>query len=189
MNKVPTNPKIYHITHIDNLPKIVKAGCMLSDQKRIELGIDTNLVGMSTIKKRRLEVIDVSCHPGSKVGHYVPFYYCPRSVMLYILHRSNHDDLDYRDGQDPIVHLEFDLRTCLRWADEKGVRWALSRGNAGALYADFYGKIEDFARIDWDAVANRDFRHPTVKEGKQAELLLFKRLPDEAVISIFIIIN
>ncbi len=106
MNMVPPNPKVYHITHIDNLPKIVEAGCMLADQKRIELGIDTNLVGMSAIKKRRLEVIEVSCHPGSKVGHYVPFYYCPRSVMLYILHRSNHADLDYRDGQDPIVHLD-----------------------------------------------------------------------------------
>lgn len=177
MSQVPANPKIYHITHIDNLPKIVGDGYLWSDQKRIELGIDTNLVGMSTIKKRRLEVIEVSCHPGSKVGQYVPFYYCSRTVMLYILHRSNHIDLDYNDGQDPIVHLEFDLNKCIQWADDNSVPWALSTGNAGAIYADFYGNRRDFARIDWDAVANRDFRNPTVKEGKQAEFLVRDSIP------------
>jgi hypothetical protein len=177
MSKVPANPKVYHITHIDNLPKIVRDGCLWSDQKRIELRIDTNLVGMSAIKKRRLESIEVSCHPGSKVGHYVPFYYCPRTVMLYILHRSNHIDLDYNDGQDPIVHLEFDLGECIKWADGNSVPWALSTGNAGASYADFYGNQSDFARIDWDAVTNRYFQDPTVKEGKQAEFLVRDSIP------------
>jgi hypothetical protein len=162
MSQVPANPKIYHITHIENLPKIVADGCLWSDQKRIAMGINTHLVGMSAIKKRRLDVIEVSCHVGSKVGQYVPFYYCPRTVMLYILHRGNHADLDYSDGQDPIIHLEFDLKRCIEWADDNAVPWALSLGNAGALYADFYGSRKDFVRIDWEAVANRDFRDPTV---------------------------
>ncbi len=29
MNRVPTNPKIYHITHVDNLPKIIQGGVRL----------------------------------------------------------------------------------------------------------------------------------------------------------------
>jgi hypothetical protein len=37
------------------------------------------VVGMSEIKRRRLEALDVDCHPGSKVGEYVPFYFCPRN--------------------------------------------------------------------------------------------------------------
>jgi len=52
----------------------------------------------------------VKCHPGTKVGQYVPFYFCPRSIMLYILHRGNHPDLDYREGQGPILHLQADSR-------------------------------------------------------------------------------
>ncbi len=49
--------------------------------------------------------MEVKCHPGTKVGEYVPFYFCPRSVMLYILYMGNHPELGYRGGQAPIVHL------------------------------------------------------------------------------------
>ncbi len=39
---------------------------------------------MSEIKRRRVEELEVDCHPGTKVGDYVPFYFCPRSVMLFV---------------------------------------------------------------------------------------------------------
>ena len=37
--------------------------------------------------------------------------------MLYLIHRANHSELDYRGGQDPIVHLEADLREAVDWAE------------------------------------------------------------------------
>jgi hypothetical protein len=177
MSAPPANPKICHITHVNNLPGIVQADGLWSDAKRIELGLGTNLIGMSRIKQRRLTVIDVGCHPGTKVGQYVPFFYCPRSIMLYILYRGNHDDIDYREGQRPIVHLVADLDASIQWATEHGVRWALSPTNAGALYASFFNQREDLNRIDWQAVANRDFRDPAVKEAKQAEFLMLDWFP------------
>ena len=82
MTQPPTNPKIYHITHIDNLAMIVEAGCLWSDRRRLAQGFDCSVIGMPTIKQRRLEKIEVICHAGTKVGDYVPFYFCPRSVML-----------------------------------------------------------------------------------------------------------
>ncbi len=39
---------------------------------------------MTEIKRRRLFEIDVQCHPDTMVGDYVPFYFCPRSIMLFI---------------------------------------------------------------------------------------------------------
>jgi ssDNA thymidine ADP-ribosyltransferase, DarT len=27
------------------------------------------------------------------VGEYVPFYFCPRSITLFLLHKGNHVDL------------------------------------------------------------------------------------------------
>jgi hypothetical protein len=163
MSDPPANPKICHITHVNNLPGIIQADGLWSDAKRIELGLGTNLIGMSRIKQRRLTEIEVTCHPGTKVGQYVPFFYCPRSIMLYILYRGNHDDIDYREGQGPIVHLVADFDASIQWATEQGVRWALSPTNAGALYTSFYNQRDDLKRIDWQAVANRDFRDPTVK--------------------------
>jgi len=50
-------------------------------------------------------------YPDLYVGDYVPFYFCPRSIMLFIIHQANHPELDYRGGQVPIVHLQADLHT------------------------------------------------------------------------------
>src|SRR3954471_12342424 len=108
MSTPPPSSKIYHITHLRNLPDIVRAGAIYSDAKRIALGLDCEIVGMSKIKQRRLTQIEVDCHPGTKVGQYAPFYFCPRSIMLFLLHKGNHPDLDYKEGQGPIVHLRAD---------------------------------------------------------------------------------
>ena len=120
MPKVPERPKIYHITHVRNLPRIIKAGMLWSDRKRLELNLACRVVGMDRIKRRRLEQIEVApCHPGTRVGDYVPFYLCPRSVMLFLLHKGNHPDLDYSEGQEPILHLQADLRAVVDWANQK----------------------------------------------------------------------
>jgi len=177
MSAPPVNAKICHITHVNNLPGIIQAGGLWSDAKRIELGLGTSLIGMSRIKQRRLTDIEVSCYPGTLVGQYVPFFYCTRSIMLYILHRGNHVDIDYCEGQRPIVHLVAGLEASLQWATDQGVPWALSPTNASARYTSFYNQRDDFHRIDWQAVANRDFRDPAVKEAKQAEFLMFDWFP------------
>jgi hypothetical protein len=177
MASVPSRPKIYHITHIDNLPNIAASKRLVSDANRIASGLTCSLVGMSTIKQRRLNEIEVSCYLGTTVGQYVPFYFCPRSVMLYILHKANNPELTYRDGQQPIVHLEADLNSVMNWANANGVRWAFSNGNAGAYITDFYKDPADLIHLDWSAIYSTDFRDAKVKEGKQAEFLMFDVFP------------
>ena len=96
--------------------------------------------------------LPVRCHPGDTVGQYVPFYFCSRSVMLYLLHRGNHPEVNYCGGQEPIVHLEADLRTVVDWAQAHGRRWAFTLSNAGAYYAEFRDSLEALDEIRWDAV-------------------------------------
>jgi len=60
---IPHEPKIYHITHVRNLDTIIKDGVLWSDAERIARGVDCEIVGMSAIKKRRLEQLAVDCHP------------------------------------------------------------------------------------------------------------------------------
>lgn len=177
MSPTPHNQKIYHITHYRNLPGIVRDGVLWSDAKRSELALNCEVVGMSEIKRRRLEEIEVDCNAGTMVGEYVPFYFCPRSVMLYILHMGNHPDLTYRQGQRPIVHLQADLAATLAWAQESNVRWAFSDRNAGAYLANFSTRERELGNLDWVAVAGSDFRDPVVKEAKQAEFLVFESFP------------
>lgn len=172
----PANPKIYHITHVNNLPSIIAAGELISDAAIIQQGGPPAAVGMSKIKQRRLK-LPVTCHSGDFVGDYVPFYFCPRSVMLYLLYMGNHPELTYRGGQGPIVHLEADLKTVVAWAERKQRRWAFSLANAGAYYVEFRKTLDELDEIDWNAVAATDFRSSDVKEAKAAEFLLHGSFP------------
>lgn len=169
--------KIYHITHLDNLPSIVSEGRLVSDATMAARGGPTTAIGMSEIKRRRIEELNVACHPGTKVGDYVPFYFCPRSVMLYVIHCANHAELDYRGGQDPILHLEADLEAVIQWADANRIRWAFSLSNAGARFTEFRSTSLDLDRLDWEAIGARNFRDPDVKERKQSEFLVFGQFP------------
>ncbi len=97
--------------------------------------------------------------------------------MLYILHKGNHPDIDYRGGQQPIIHLQADLKRAVKWADENGRYWAFSDRNAGAYYASFYSDLAALDEINWDAVAATDWRDPAIHEGKQAEFLMLDSFP------------
>ncbi len=177
MGPPPLRPKIYHITHGRNLRGIVPDGCLWSDEQIIARGGPEGSIGMSEIKRRRLEVHEVKCHPGTRVGQYVPFYFCPRSVMLYILHMKNHPGLAYTEGQRPIVHLEADLLEAVAWAESHGRLWAYTDKNAGTFYAKPYRDLDQLDRLNWEYIASTDFRDPEVKDAKQAEFLVFGSFP------------
>src|SRR5258705_340414 len=136
MSSPPPSPRIYHITHMQNIHRMASEGALLSDARMAKHGGPAATIGMAEIKSRRLE-LPVACHPGDRVGDYVPFYFCPRSIMLFVIHCANHESLTYRDGQAPIVHLEADLGEVVAWADSMGRRWAFSLSNAGATYSEF----------------------------------------------------
>lgn len=172
---VPTQPKIYHIVHVDNLASIVMDGCLWSDAVMAQRQGGT-VIGMSSIKQRRLG-LPVSCHAGLKVGDCVPFYFCSRSIMLFVIHCANHPELAYRGGQQPIVHLEADLHQVIQWAQTSGRRWAFSLSNAGAYYTQFRGQLDQLGDINWEGVTATDFRPPDVKEAKQAEFLVEQSFP------------
>jgi hypothetical protein len=139
-------------------------------------GAAGTVIGMSGIKQRRL-TLPVRCHPGTNVGDYVPFYFCSRSIMLYVIYRANNPDLGYSGGQGPIVHLEADLHHVIASADASGRRWAFSLSNAGAVYAQFRASVAELDQINWPAVAATDFRSADIKEGKQAEFLVHDCFP------------
>ena len=171
----PARPKIYHIAHVDRLASVVADSSLLCDgeiQRRAPPG---TTIGMSNIKQRRLSELVLNSHPGLHVGDCVPFYFCPRSVMLYLIHQGNHPDLDYRGGQEPIIHFEADLHAVVSWANEQGRRWAFTLSNAGSYFFEDRSNLAQLNEVDWSAVQARDWRK--CKEGKQAEFLLEQSFP------------
>lgn len=172
----PAQPKIFHIAHADRLPSMVADGGLWCDRRMLARAAAGTVIGMGGIKQRRL-TLPVRCHLGTYVGDYVPFYFCPRSIMLFVIHCANHPELAYHGGQGPIVHLEADLHRVVAWAEAEGHRWAFSLSNAGAVYARFRASLADLDEINWSAVAATDFRSADINEGKQAEFLVHDSFP------------
>jgi len=186
---LPATPKIYHIVHVDRLPSILADGSLWCDEemarrKAVSPGTGTT-IGLNSIKHRRLTRLSLASHPGLYVGQCVPFYFCPRSVMLYVISQANHTELAYHGGQSPIIHLEADLRQSVAWAEKNGRRWAFTLSNAGAHYFEDRSDLAQLPEINWEAV--RAIRwvgsgiSPSVKEGKQAEFLVEQSFPWELV--------
>lgn len=181
---VPNNPKIYHILHLDNLASIIKDGYIFSDAIMQKKTLSTK-IGMSHIKERRL-TSSLSSYPDLMVGECVPFYFCPRSVMLYLLHRSNSPDLNYRGGQEPIIHLESNMSDAINWAIKNQRRWAFTLSNAGSFYFEDRNDLSNLNEINWNAVQSNKWSGD-FQDKKQAEFLTEGQFPWELVSNIGVI--
>jgi hypothetical protein len=163
---------VSHITHIDNLASIIGQNCLWSDAKRIELGLLNQNIGYSHIKARRLQK-PVNVASGGMIGEYVPFNFCPRSVMLYVIHRR-HKDFD--GGQERVLHLISDTDT---------VRSTNQHCFFTDIHADldYAEQIDDFTRIselDIQRIINERYWQD-FKEEKQAEFLAYESVQWRAI--------
>ncbi|MBS6738188.1 DUF4433 domain-containing protein [Phytobacter diazotrophicus] len=174
---IPEHPKIYHILHLDRLKSVIAEGLLSDEQISVRDDAGT-MIGMSSIKRRRLCELALESHPDLHVGQCVPFYFCPRSVMLYLIYRANHQELTYRGGQDPILHLEMDLYSVIAWAEEHNQRWAFTLSNAGSYYFEDRCKREQLAELNWEAIQTNQWSGGNgIKEAKQAEFLIERNFP------------
>ncbi|MCS3731027.1 type II toxin-antitoxin system toxin DNA ADP-ribosyl transferase DarT [Bradyrhizobium betae] len=176
MTQSPPGAKIYHIVNVDRLPSIIAHNRLLCDSEIIKLALPGTTIGMGSIKERRLR-LPVDCYANAFVGNFVPFYFCPRSVMLYVIHCANSPELAYKGGQGPIVHLEADLHKVIEWADGNNHSWAFSGSNAGAAYAQFWKVAAQLDQLNWEHIAATQWAQADIKEAKQAEFLMYNHFP------------
>lgn len=169
--------KIYHIVHVDRLSSILADGGLLSDAVISQRTNNGSMIGLSDIKKRRLEELRLKSYPDLYVGDCVPFYFCPRSVMLHFIYCRN-PGLEYQGGQEPIIHLQADFKQVIRWAKRQNppIRWVFTNSNAGSRHFEDFNNVDDLDhQIDWQAVQAHSWKEQ--KERKQAEFLLENKFP------------
>ena len=174
MATVPKDPMIFHITHVENLSGILAEGGLWSDAQRIARRLVSTNIGLLHIKQRRLDR-DVETHAGGKLGNYVPFNFCPRSVMLYSVSRG-HDD--YRCGQMEIVYLVSRVSI----ATGLGRPWAFTDRHAELAHALHFDNLEDLDEVPWSVMKTQYWT--AVREERQAEFLVYEFFPWSAVAEI-----
>ncbi|MES2771414.1 MAG: DUF4433 domain-containing protein [Pseudomonadota bacterium] len=171
---IPAPIKIYHIAHADRLPSIVRDGFLWCDAEIVRRAPVGTTIGINKIKQRRLNELRLRSYPELLVGNCTPFYFCPRSVMLYLIHGRN-SELAYQGGQSSIVHFEADLYAVIAWAKTHALRWVFTLSNAGSYFFEDHNDLAQLDKINWPAVQAHDWQKH--KEGKQAEFLLEQRFP------------
>ena len=175
-----TDHSIYHITHVDNLASIIAAGALWSDAQRIQKGFASANIGYSHIKARRLRR-PITVSAGGMLGDYVPFNFCPRSIMLYVVSQGH---ADYAAGQQPIIHLVSSIDTIVA----SGRPWAFTDIHADLGYASQFDSLVDLGEVDWAVMSIRQWGGDSeLKEKRQAEFLVHDWSPWNAIVEIGVI--
>jgi hypothetical protein len=151
---------------------IIKAGGLFCDRdaKKIQF---VN-IGHKSIKDRRLRK-RVPRGPGGVVADYVPFYFAPRSPMLFTINKGN--VVGYAGGQEPIVHLVSSTEA----VGAAGLKWVFTEGHAVMDYTDFFDDFADLDKIDWPLMGSRYWfdsdDYPDRRCRRQAEFLVHNFFP------------
>lgn len=142
---------------------------------------DVGDAGVEDSRRRR----KVQLGPGGVVADYVPFYFAPRSPMLYRIACDHRDPIAgrYAGGENQLVYLV----TSVERVVGSGRPWVVSDGNAAAFVSRFTTEAADLVSlVDWPLMTARiwanDADDPDRQRRRMAELLVHQRLPLETLL-------
>ena len=175
---------IYHVTHLRNLKSILESDCIWCDSEIKTRSIETQGIAYEAIKQRRARRPVPTCRQGY-LSDYVPFYFAPRSPMLYAIHCGTVEN--YQEGQSSVLHLVSKVETVI----EKQLPFTFTNGHAEMMPTEFYESLDDIDKIDWKLM-KAEFWNDTEddinrKWRRQAEFLVHNHFPIELVAGIGVI--
>ncbi|MGH7750135.1 MAG: type II toxin-antitoxin system toxin DNA ADP-ribosyl transferase DarT, partial [Candidatus Dormibacteria bacterium] len=168
---------LYHFTSIHHLASIIERG-LLCDNGAAACLLAVEVGNRNIKERRRRRAVPVS--PRGAVADYVPFYFAPRSPMLYSIAMGNVPE--YTGGMDPLVYL---VTTADRLA-ELGLPMLFTDRNAVLETAYFTRDLADLdAVIDWPLMRARMWNNtsdePDRRERRMAECLVHRQVPWRAI--------
>jgi len=138
-----------------------------------------NIGNIDLINKRSHRIVTVG--KGGTLSDYIPFYFTPFSIMMYNIHTG------YNVRQVPNEEIVI-LVSSLHRVAELGIPFVFTDQHAYPVMANYFTDLKDLHRVDWDLLSRRDFKHdpddPGKKERYQAEALVWRHLPVEALLGI-----
>jgi len=165
---------LYHITDFSNLESIFQFRKLLSFNKVRESGIIYENIAHSTIQDQRVGKF-VPVPPNGSLHDYVPFYFAPKSPMLYAISKGQVDG--YTKGQDQIIYLV--CRTDM--IHHAGLKYVFTDGHAIMRFTDFYNRLDMLHKVDWEVMKSRYWfdteEDPDRKRRRQAEFLVYHSVP------------
>jgi len=156
--------RIYRIVHIDNLPRLLEWGGDWSQNQATKRGLSKRPIHHTGIMDAR-ERTQIAVEPFGVVADYVPFYFGPRSPMLYAIKKGK---VEGCTDQHEIVYIE----STAEKVAEAGLPFVFTNGHAIIGYVDHFNRLEDLEKVPWDAIQARYWNN--IEDGRckrQSEFL------------------
>ena len=110
---------------------------------------------------------------------YVPFYFAPRSPMMYVISKGGVEGYD--SNTTPLIYLVSSVER----VRETGSKFAFSDGHPVVALSSFYSDPADLGRWDWSVINGRYWHdtkeYPDRRRRRQAEFLVHDAFPWDAV--------
>ncbi len=168
---------IFHFTHIENLARIVESVQILCKSQLAKAGATYADIALGDVQRRRART-RVPCGAGGVLHDYVPFFFAPRSPMLYYISRNVHI---YPEGQGPLVYLVSSIQAI----QEAELPFAFTDGMPIMMLSNFYDDTADLNRVDWNLMRstwwNDTPEYPDRQRRREAEFLVHQSCPWELV--------
>lgn len=169
--RVPKPTPIYRMIHVDNLSICLRRGGLHAPNHTPDDGLDYRTIHNVDIQQKR-RITRILCGPRGDAHDYVPFYFGPRSPMLFQLHTgwvSGHIE-----GQEPIIYVVATAQD----VQASGAGFVFSDGHGLASFTTWFDDLDDLSEVDWDVVNARIWKD-TVDDmdrqrRKQAEFLVHR---------------
>ncbi|WP_280234518.1 type II toxin-antitoxin system toxin DNA ADP-ribosyl transferase DarT [Nocardia cyriacigeorgica] len=179
MTDRPSPTWVYHITRLEHLSSMIAQG-IWSDNLASSEGLTSIPIGHSHLKQQRAAKV-VPVHPGGFLSDYVPFYFAPRSPMLYAINKGRVKG--YVDGCDRIVYLV----TTTEALRGEGLAVLGTDRHALTAYSRFTRDDRELtAMVDWRLMTEKYWsdtqEDPDRMERRQAELLVHQRVPWDSIL-------
>lgn len=142
----PNPIRLFHITAIDNLDAICQSGSLICKNGCAAQGVNYQNIAHSGAQGARTSKA-VPNPPGGTLHDYVPFYFAPRSPMLYAIHGGRVVGCTYR--QEDILHFE----TTVDRACAIGSEIVFYDRNATYAYSNPYTDVSELpSTVAWDLI-------------------------------------
>lgn len=168
---------VYHITHVDNLASMASRGVLSCDSVCSTGAVSPVSIAYQDLKAKRTNW-PVKVAQRGKLADYVPFYYAPRSPMLYVISKGY--VATYSGGQAEVAHLVFGAEDIAAPGS-----FVITDGHAATPLTTQYDDLSDFDKVSWPTMRG-SFWHDTDEHGdrkrrRQAEFLVWDSVPFTAV--------
>lgn len=169
--KIAQTVWLYRITSRENLSHILEYG--ICNKNHPDANPDFVSIGNHDIIGRRNDH-EVKIDGYGNIGDYVPFYFSPKSIMLFNILTGYGVS---KVNPEEIIFLITDIESAVNCNQ----LYFFSDGQANTRISKHYNDLKDLNKIDWEVVQSGDFSKSNTDNDRtrryQAEFLIHRKVP------------